>query len=138
MCYQKCVKKATNLFNECRSCLPFIKSWSCNSQFHFSKFITFKYVSLFSPSHIYSLYLFNSTQISQVTESISKHKWQPFVIPPVTIQAQLMYVDFVELILSSALTTKFVKLLELIDDNVRTSIKYGLNTLGYRLTLCLI
>jgi len=49
-----------------------------------------------------------------------------------------MYVDFVDLILSSALTTKFVRFLELTDDDERTSKKYGLKTLGYRLTLCLI
>jgi len=49
-----------------------------------------------------------------------------------------MYVDFVDLILSSGLTTKHVKFLELIDDDERTNKKYGLKTLGYRLTTCFI
>jgi len=49
-----------------------------------------------------------------------------------------MYVDFVDLILSSALTTKIVKFFKLIDDDERTNKKYGLKTLDYRVTLCLI
>jgi len=49
-----------------------------------------------------------------------------------------MYDDFVDLIESSALTTKLVKFLKLLDDDERTSKKYGLKTLGYRLILCLI
>lgn len=49
-----------------------------------------------------------------------------------------MHDDFLDLIVSSALTTKLVKFLELIDDDERTSKKYRLKTLGYRLILCLI